>query len=141
MSKFQFGTAGAIQWIHGSGTVNLLPNYTTGEFNQSGDQEDTTSGALTWKTHNPTLSEWDGSLEMFFDDGSTNGTADFSKLSINSTGVLAIGPLGTATGKPKFGGSATVSKLDMPFPFAEPLTLKLSFKGNGTAYWVAGSAW
>jgi hypothetical protein len=140
MAKFVMGTAGYIGWIFAGGTTALLPNYTTIEFNQSGDNADTTSGSATWDTHIPTRQNWDMSLEMFFDDGSSNGTADFSKLIANSTGVMFFGPLGTATGKPKYGGSATVTKADMPLPFADPVTVKLSLKGNGQPYWNQGSA-
>lgn len=141
MAKFQMGTAGIIQWISAGGTITLNPNYTTWEMNQSGDNADTTSGSATWDTHNPTRQNWEMSMEMFFDDGSTNGTADFSKLIVNTLGLIAVGPLGTATGKPKFGGSVSVTKHDLSGAFADPMTVALSFKGNGQPYWNQGSAW
>lgn len=141
MSKINFGTAGVIDWIDGSGTVVFLPNYTTFEMNQAQDTNDTSSGNVTWETHNGKLKNWEGSLEFFFDDGSTAGTADFARIAIGTTGLWAVGPAGTATGKPKFGGSVTITKLDMAAPFAEPMTVKVSYKGNGAPYWVMGSAW
>lgn len=141
MSKLAFGTAGAIQWIHAGGTVSLLPNFTELEFNLTGENEDTTSGALTWDTHLPTRRNWEVTGKMFWDDGSTNGTADFSHLLPNELGVIAIGHLGTATGKPKLGGSASVTSFNTSMPFAAPMTAEFSLKGQGTPYWVAGSAW
>lgn len=141
MSKLAFGTAGVIQWIHAGGTISLLPNFTELEFNLTGNQEDTTSGSAVWETHLPTLSSWEVTGKMFWDDGSVNGTADFSHLVANETGVIAIGNLGSATGKPKFGGSATVGAFNTSMPFAAPMTADFTLKGNGRPYWVAGSAW
>jgi hypothetical protein len=144
ISKINFGTAGVIQWIHGGGTVSLLPNFTSLEFNQSGDTVDTTSGAATWDTHITSRRNWEASLELFWDSAATTGTggtADLIKLTPNELGLLAIGPQGTATGSPKLGGSVTVTKNDTAMPFADPLTVKLSFKGNGQPYWNHGSAW
>jgi hypothetical protein len=141
MSKFVFGTAGVIQWIHAGSTVTLTPNYTELEWNQAAEESDTTSGNLTWDTHLPTRRNWEASLKMFFDDGSTNGTAHFSHLTAWETGLLALGPQGTATGAMKFGGSCSVVGADMSMAHAEPLTVDLSFKGNGTPYWNFGSAW
>lgn len=144
MAKQNFGVNGAIQWIFAGGTVSLLPNYTTMDFNTSGDQADTTSGAATWDTHITTRQNWEMSLEMFWDSAATagtGGTADLAKLIVNNTGLIAIGPSGTATGSPKYGGSVTVSKNDMSLPFADPMTVKLSLKGNGQPYWNHGSAW
>lgn len=144
MTKLIFGPQGAIQWISAGGTISLLPNYTTAEFNTSGDQVDTTSGAATWDTHLPSRQNWEASLELFWDTAataSTGGTADLAKLIVNNTGIVNFGPSGTATGSPKYGGSATVSKNDTSMPFADPISVKLSFKGNGQPYWNAGSAW
>lgn len=144
MAKINFGTAGIIQWIYGGGTTNLLPNYTNCEFNMSGDQVDTTSGSATWDTHNPSRQNWEATLELFWDDSAsanTGGTADLKNIIANYQGILAIGPQGSATGKAKYGGSATVSKADQSMAFADPVTVKFTFKGNGQPYWYAGSAW
>ncbi len=144
ISKINFGTAGIIQWIYAGGTTNLLPNYTTAEFNMSGAQVDTTSGSATWDTHNPSRQSWEATLELFWDNSSaanSGGTADLAKLIPNYQGVLSIGPEGTATGKSRYGGSATVSKNDQSMPFADPITVKMTFKGNGQPYWYAGSAY
>lgn len=143
MSKINFGTAGIIQWVYAGGTTNLLPNYTNCEFNTTGEQVDTTSGSATWDTHNPSRQNWEATLELFWDDSSSansGGTADLAKLIVNSQGVVVMGPQGTATGKAKYGGSATVSKNDAAMAFADPLGIKLSFKGNGQPYWNHGSA-
>lgn len=138
------GTAIVVQWIVAGGTVTIQPNYTNASFNQTGEQADTTSGAATWDTHEVSRQNWEFSLEGFFDTaatGSTFGTADLAKLIVNTKGLIAIGPLGTATGKQKFGGSATVSKNEATMDFADPLKVSLSFKGNGQPYWNFGSAW
>ena len=141
MAKQNFGTAGYIAWIDGSGTVALLPNYTTLEWSTAGDTNDTTSGNATWETHNPKTKNWEFSMELFFDNSSTAGTADFAWLVVHSTGLIAWGEQGTATGKPKYGGSATITKADYAAPFSEPMTMKISGKGNGAPYWTMGSAW
>lgn len=143
MSKINFGTAGYIGFIVAGGTVALLPNYTNFDFNTTGSQVDTTSGSATWDTHLPSRQNWDAALEMFFDDSAspnTGGTADLAKFVANVTGVLVVAPLGTATGKPKYGGSVTVGKHDKAMPFADPLGVKMTFKGNGQPYWNDGSA-
>lgn len=138
------GTAMVIQWLVAGGTVTIQPNYTDASFNQTGEQADTTSGAATWDTHEVSRQNWEFTMKGFFDTSAnpnTYGTADLAKLTANTKGVVAVGPLGTATGKPKFGGSATVSKADFSLAFADPGEVSLSFKGNGQPYWNHGSAW
>lgn len=140
MAKFNFGTAGYIGWIYAGGTTALLPNYTEMSFDTTAETADTTSGALTWDTHIDSRRNYEISATLFFDNGSTNGTADFSKLTVGEKGVWFFGPQGTATGAMKYGGSVTVTAHNMAMPFAEPVTLELTLQGNGTPYWNHGSA-
>lgn len=141
---FNAGTAMIIQWIYAGGTTWLNPNYTEFTFSQTGETVDTTSGAATWDTHLPSRQNWEASLKIFMSNSGTassGGTADLSKLIANNIGVIAVGPLGTATGSAKYGGSATVTKSETPMPFAEPVVVNMTFKGNGQPYWNFGSAW
>jgi hypothetical protein len=144
MAKTNAGTAAVIQWIHGGGTVQLNPNFTQFEFTQAAETADTTSGAATWDTHNPSRRNWELSFDCFYDDAATTssgGTADLAQLTAGETGLIAFGRFGTATGKPKLGGSVTVTQGVEADPFDTPTTIKLSFKGNGAPFWNQGSAW
>lgn len=144
MSKANAGTACYIGWIHGGSTVNLRPNFTQFEFSTSAETADTTSGAATWDTHNPSRRNWEFSIDMYWDDAattSTGGTADLIKLTVGEIGVIAFGEFGTATGAPKQGGSVTVTSHNTSAPFDQPTSISISGKGNGAPYWQAGSAW
>lgn len=141
MAKFVGGTAMYLGFVVAGGTVTLTAQYTTLNFNETTDVADIASGNDTWMSGIATLRSWTSSVDAFYDNASAAfGTADLNKMVPGTEGVFFFGPLGTVTGKPKYGGSVIVESIDSEFPFDGPVTLSVSFRGQGQPYWNHGSA-
>lgn len=142
MTEFIGGTAMYVSFIVAGGTINLTSKYTELSFNQSAEEVDTTAGNEVWKKLLPGDASWEASYKGWFDDAaSTLGTADLNKMLPRTTGLLSIGPLGSAAGKPKLGGSVMINALNAEMQRAEPVSISIDFVGIGQPYWNFGSAW
>jgi hypothetical protein len=119
-------------WIDGSGTVTLSADYTA--FNEDYEQEtaDMSAGNDGMRGFKATLKNWSASIEFFYTG--TAGTATAARLQPGDTGTLLWGPLGSATGKPKWGIAALVAKRSRPIPFDDGIKVTVEFLPQGADY-------
>ena len=145
MAKFA-GTAAVVRAVIAGGTVTITPNFTNAEMNYTADTIEVSAGNETHRSYIPGMASWDATVELFVDDastGNTGGTADLNKFAPRTLLVFELAPRGTATGAPRYGGSAVVTEAPMTVPYGASDAVKttINFQGIGTPYWWHGSAY
>ncbi len=141
MAEFIGGTALKAYFVDGAGTVDLTSKFTKISWKTSARAEDRTAGNDLWERKLPGLAKFSVTFKGFFDDAAgALGTADMARLTPRTTGLFFFGPQGTATGKPKFGGSVIVTTSDQEIDYSKPVELNIEFEGDGKPYWNYGSA-
>ena len=97
------GKAGVVQT--GSNALAEVRSYS---ITQTGDTTESTSMGDSAKTFEATLTEFSGSIDLFFDDTDTSGQVS---LTIGSSFTLNLAPEGTGSGAYKLSGSAIVTDI------------------------------
>ena len=116
------GSEGTVKF--GTHAVAEVRSWT---INQTADTiEDTTMGDAS-RTFLASLTSWDASLEVFWDETDTSGQAT----AVGSTVTLNVYPEGATTGDTYFTGSAIVTGVSVKASFDGMVEASLTVKGTG----------
>jgi hypothetical protein len=139
MAETRLGPTAIIQFVDATGTITLHSKYRTATMNDNNNLIETTSGADLAKTYIAGIAEWGCDVEYVFQGtDSTLGTADLKRLKSGGTGLLNVGPLGSATNSLKQYGNVIIESRQIPLPYDELSMISISFKGNGA---LTDGAW
>lgn len=117
------GKAGVVQT--GSNALAEVRSYS---ITQTGDTTESTSMGDSAKTFEATLTEFSGSVDLFFDDTDTSGQVS---LTIGSSFTLNLAPEGTGSGSYKLSGSAIVTDITRTAAHDGLVEMTIAFQGTG----------
>ena len=117
------GKAGVVQT--GSNALAEVRSYS---ITQTGDTTESTSMGDSAKTFEATLTEFSGSIDLFFDDTDTSGQVS---LTIGSSFTLNLAPEGTGSGAYKLTGSAIVTDITRSAAHDGLVDMTVAFQGTG----------
>jgi predicted secreted protein len=117
------GKAGVVQT--GSNDIAEVRSYS---ITQTGDTTESTSMGDSAKTFEATLTEFSGSVDVFFDDTDSSGQVS---LTIGSSFTLNLAPEGTAGGSYKLSGSAIVTDITRTAAHDGLVEMTIAFQGTG----------
>ena len=109
----------------GSDSVLEIRSYSIEE---SADTLEDTSMGDSARTYKPSLTNFSGSLEVFWDETDTSGQG---ALSIGSEVTLNVYPEGDASGDTYYSGSAIVTGVSRTASFDGLVEASISVQGNG----------
>ncbi len=109
----------------GSNAVAEIKSYSIEE---SADTLEDTSMGDSARTYKPSLSNFSGSLDVFWDETDTDGQG---ALSIGSEVTLNVYPEGDTTGDTYYTGSAIVTGVSRSASFDGLVEASISVQGNG----------
>ena len=95
---------------------------------ESGDTTESTAMGDSAKTYEPTLTEFSGSIDLFFDDTDTSGQVS---LTVGSEFTLNLGPEGTTSGKYKLSGTGIVTEKTITAAHDGLVEMTIGFQGDG----------
>jgi len=117
------GKAGVVQT--GSNALAEVRSYS---ITQTGDTTESTSMGDSAKTFEATLTEFSGSVDVFFDDTDTSGQVS---LTIGSSFTMNLAPEGTASGAYKLSGTAIVTDVTRSASHDGLVEMSIAFQGTG----------
>ena len=117
------GKAGVVQT--GSNALAEVRSYS---ITQTGDTTESTSMGDSAKTFEATLTEFSGSVDVFFDDTDSSGQVS---LTIGSSFTLNLAPEGTGSGAYKLTGSAIVTDITRTAAHDGLVEMTIGFQGTG----------
>jgi len=117
------GKAGVVQT--GSNAIAEVRSYS---ITQTGDTTESTSMGDSAKTFEATLTEFSGSVDLFFDDTDSSGQVS---LTIGSSFTLNLAPEGTGSGSYKLSGSAIVTDITRSASHDGLVEMTIAFQGTG----------
>jgi len=117
------GKAGVVQT--GSNALAEVRSYS---ITQTGDTTESTSMGDSAKTFEATLTEFSGSVDVFFDDTDTSGQVS---LTIGSSFTLNLAPEGTSSGAYKLSGTAIVTDITRTAAHDGLVEMSIAFQGTG----------
>ena len=117
------GKAGVVQTA--SNDIAEVRSYSITE---SGDTTESTSMGDSAKTYEPTLTEFSGSIDLFFDDTDSSGQVS---LTVGSEFTLNLGPEGTSTGAYKLSGTGIVTEKTITAAHDGLVEMTIGFQGDG----------
>jgi|TARA_R100001440_G_scaffold29179_1_gene46761 predicted secreted protein len=117
------GKAGVVQT--GSNALAEVRSYS---ITQTGDTTESTSMGDSAKTFEATLTEFSGSVDVFFDDTDTSGQVS---LTIGSSFTLNLAPEGTGSGAYKLSGTAIVTDITRTAAHDGLVEMSIAFQGTG----------
>lgn len=117
------GKAGVVQT--GSNALAEVRSYS---ITQTGDTTESTSMGDSAKTFEATLTEFSGSVDVFFDDTDSSGQVS---LTIGSSFTLNLAPEGTGSGAYKLSGSAIVTDITRTASHDGLVEMTIAFQGTG----------
>ena len=117
------GKAGVVQ----TGS-NALAEGRSYSITQTGDTTESTSMGDSAKTFEATLTEFSGSVDLFFDDTDSSGQVS---LTIGSSFTLNLAPEGTGSGSYKLSGSAIVTDITRSAAHDGLVEMSIAFQGTG----------
>jgi|TARA_X000001382_G_scaffold116831_2_gene96162 predicted secreted protein len=117
------GKAGVVQT--GSNAIAEVRSYS---ITQTGDTTESTSMGDSAKTFEATLTEFSGSVDVFFDDTDTSGQVS---LTIGSSFTMNLAPEGTASGAYKLSGTAIVTDVTRTAAHDGLVEMTIAFQGTG----------
>jgi predicted secreted protein len=117
------GKAGVVQT--GSNAIAEVRSYS---ITQTGDTTESTSMGDSAKTFEATLTEFSGSVDVFFDDTDTSGQVS---LTIGSSFTMNLAPEGTASGAYKLSGTAIVTDVTRSAAHDGLVEMSIAFQGTG----------
>jgi len=109
-------------------------------FGETVEDADVSAGADYGRSFITTLSTVEGALELV--DNGIAGSAIYEEM-FNNTGTLVWGPLGTATGNPKYSCAVNITKRDQEYGYDSEVIRKYSFKrtGDWISHFDQGDVW
>ena len=117
------GKAGVVQT--GSTALAEVRSYS---ITQTGATTESTSMGDSAKTFEATLTEFSGSVDLFFDDTDSSGQVS---LTIGSSFTLNLAPEGTGSGSYKLSGSAIVTDITRSAAHDGLVEMSIAFQGTG----------
>jgi len=117
------GKAGVVQT--GSNALAEVRSYS---ITQTGDTTESTAMGDSAKTFEATLTEFSGSVDVFFDDTDTSGQVS---LTIGSSFTLNLAPEGTGSGAYKLSGTAIVTDITRTAAHDGLVEMSIAFQGTG----------
>lgn len=107
---------------------NAIAEVRTWSINQTADTiEDTTMGD-TARTYQSSLTSWDGSVDVYWDETDTTGQG---ACTIGSSITLNVYPEGATTGDTYFSGTAIVTGISNTASFDGMVEASITFRGTG----------
>tara|TARA_R100001460_G_scaffold36010_2_gene69233 strand:+ start:1481 stop:1870 length:390 start_codon:yes stop_codon:yes gene_type:complete len=117
------GKAGVVQT-----SSNDIAEVRSYSITESGDTTESTAMGDSAKSYEPTLTEFSGSIDLFFDDTDTSGQVS---LTVGSEFTLNLGPEGTSTGKYKLSGTGIVTEKTITAAHDGLVEMTIGFQGDG----------
>ena len=117
------GKAGVVQT--GSNALAEVRSYS---ITQTGDTTESTSMGDSAKTFEATQTEFNGSIDLYFDDTDTSGQVS---LTIGSSFTMNLGPEGTRSGSYKLSGSGIVTEKTITATHDGLVEMTIAFQGTG----------
>jgi hypothetical protein len=117
------GKAGVVQT-----SSNDIAEVRSYSITESGDTTESTAMGDSAKTYEPTLTEFSGSIDLFFDDTDTSGQVS---LTVGSEFTLNLGPEGTTSGKYKLSGTGIVTEKTITAAHDGLVEMTIGFQGDG----------
>lgn len=129
------------QFITSGGTAQLNGDQQNFSVDISLDKIDASAGSDDFHSYLAGLKDFSATLEKI--SQGSGGTATDSKLVEGTTGTLLWAPEGTATGKPKWGIVALVTKYSTVHPFNDVVkdTVEFAPYGQSLLYDGRSTAW
>jgi hypothetical protein len=109
----------------GASVVAEVTNFT---FESSVDVADDTAMGDTFKSHQPGMKEWSGTVDCFWDESDATGQATLDE---GASVTLNLFPAGAATGKKYYSGTATMTRGSVAVKLDGIVTRSFTFLGNG----------
>jgi len=107
---------------------NAIAEIRTWTINESADTlEDTTMGDSA-RTYLPSLTSWDGSVDVYWDETDTNGQV---AATIGASVTLNVYPEGDASGDAYYTGTAIVTGVSRTASFDGMVEASITFQGSG----------
>ena len=117
------GKAGVVQT--GSNALAEVRSYS---ISQTGETTESTSMGDSAKSFESTLTEFSGSVDLYFDDTDTSGQVS---LTIGSSFTLNLAPEGSGSGAYKLSGSAIVTDKTITAAHDGLVEMTIGFQGTG----------
>ena len=117
------GKAGVVQT--GSNALAEVRSYS---ISQTGETTESTSMGDSAKTFEATQTEFNGSIDLYFDDTDTSGQVS---LTIGSSFTLNLAPEGSGSGAYKLSGSAIVTDKTITAAHDGLIEMTIGFQGTG----------
>jgi len=108
--------------------ANAIAEVRTWTINETADTvEDTTMGDSA-RTYKPSLTSWDGSVDVYWDETDTNGQV---AATIGAEVTLNVYPEGATSGDAYYSGSAIVTGVSRTASFDGMVEASITFRGTG----------
>ena len=108
--------------------ANAIAEIRTWTINETADTlEDTTMGDSA-RTYKPSLTSWDGSMDVYWDETDTDGQG---AATIGAEITLNVYPEGATSGDSYYTGSAIVTGVSRTASFDGMVEASLTFQGTG----------
>ena len=125
----EYSGANAVgSWITATGTTTLTGNQRSIDYTPSVDLYEATAGADANKTYIPGVK--DGQLSMTL-LAQTGGTALIAELAEGKQGTITNLKMGTVSGEPTMTFAAICQGVTRSAPYADVVTLNVSWQQNG----------
>ena len=118
--------------------VTISGTQRTFEFEHEEEQIDASAGADTYRTFIPSMRVINPKMEAIMED-KASGSAVQNVLDIGQEGTLVWSPEGTASGKPRWGITARVSKAAQTMPFDDVHGISVEWVNTSQALVYDGS--
>lgn len=107
---------------------NSLAEITSWSISETADTLEDTSMGDSARTYLSSLTSWDGSADVFWDETDTTGQG---AATVGATLTLNVYPEGDATGDTYYTGSAIVTGVSRTASFDGMITASITFRGTG----------
>lgn len=123
------GAAMTVLFIHSGGTATLSGDMNKFALTREQETADATAGSDGARSSIPTVKKFSASMESHYIG--TAGSATWGSAALGASGTLLYGPKGTASGEPKGGFPAVITKQDISAPFDDVVKITMEFQGQG----------
>lgn len=107
---------------------NSLAEITSWSISEAADTLEDTSMGDSARTYLSSLTSWDGSADVFWDETDTTGQG---AATVGATLTLNVYPEGDTTGDTYYTGTAVVTGVSRTASFDSMITASITFRGTG----------
>lgn len=118
--------------------VDITPRYRRFDPGLREETADVTAGGDQVRLYAPTLRVVNPRLTGIYDSGTAIGTAILAALTEGGEGTLLWGPEGTATGRPKWGILARVTRFNIPAEYDGETEIEVEWANRAGAFLFDG---